>query len=127
MKFTHSLSDSKIGANNTWTQLERTNKATVHKCQNENSNQFEAFRLDMISKNMETLQKELLSKMNMKDVLPLIRQNCQPVSEALEEVREYVEQSMESTKKILGSQTEINREISMGVKLAWWHSYEQEH
>jgi hypothetical protein len=34
---------------------------------------------------------------------------------------------MDSTKKILSSQTEINKEISMGVKVAWWHSYQQMH
>lgn len=34
---------------------------------------------------------------------------------------------MESTRRILSSQTEINREISLGVKVAWWHSYQQEH
>lgn len=34
---------------------------------------------------------------------------------------------MESTRRILSSQTEINREISLGVKIAWWYSYQQEH
>jgi hypothetical protein len=34
---------------------------------------------------------------------------------------------MESTKRILSSQTEINKEISLGVKVAWWHSFQQEH
>jgi hypothetical protein len=32
---------------------------------------------------------------------------------------------MDSTRRILSSQTEINKEISLGVLLAWWHSCEQ--
>lgn len=34
----------------------------------------------MLTKNIETLQQELLGKMNIKDVLPLIKQNCQPLA-----------------------------------------------
>ena len=83
--------------------------------------------MDMLTKNLENLQQELLGKINIKDVLPLIKQNYQPLAESLEEVRQYVEQSMDSTKKILSSQTEINKEISQGVKLTWWHSYQQQH
>jgi len=105
---------------------ERTNKVTIHKG-NYDSGQFESFRFDMLAKNIEALQKELLTKINMKDVLPLIKQNSQPFSESLEELREYVEQSMDSTRRILNSQTEINKEISMGVLIAWWHSFEQQH
>lgn len=65
--------------------------------------------------------------MNIKDVMPIMKQNYQPLADSLEEVREYVEQSMESTKRILSSQTEINKEISLGVKVAWWHCFEQQH
>jgi hypothetical protein len=36
-----------------------------------------------------------------------------------------MEKSMDSTRRILSSQTEINKEISMGVQLGWWHSFEQ--
>lgn len=111
---------------NTWSHLDHTNKATVHKCSPE-GNKFENFRYDMLSKSIETLQKELLTKINIKDVLPIIKQNYEPLHSSVEEIREYVEQSMESTKKILSSQTEINREISMGVRVAWWHSYQHEH
>jgi hypothetical protein len=32
---------------------------------------------------------------------------------------------MESTRKILASQTEINREMSLGARVGWWLSYEQ--
>jgi len=81
----------------------------------------------MLTKSIEGIQQELLGKMNIKDVFPLIKQNYQPLADSLEEVRDYVEQSMESTKKILSSQTEINKEISQGVKLTWWHSYQQQH
>jgi hypothetical protein len=36
MKYNNTVSESKVG--NTWSHLERTNKVTVHKCNNENSN-----------------------------------------------------------------------------------------
>ena len=41
----------------------------------------------MLTKNIENLQQELLGKINIKDVLPLIKQNYQPLAESLEEVR----------------------------------------
>ena len=37
----------------------------------------------MVHKNIETLQQELMQKMNIKDVLPLIRQNYHPISQSL--------------------------------------------
>lgn len=49
------MGESKMGGN-TWSQLENPNKATVHKCPSE-GNKFEAFRFDMLSKSIETLQK----------------------------------------------------------------------
>ena len=46
---------------------------------------------------------------SIRDVLPLIKQNVLPISDCLEEVKEYVEQSIDNTKKILSSQTEIHK------------------
>ncbi len=50
------MADSKV-VGNTWSHIERANnKATVHKCNGE-SNQFENFRIDMLNKTIEALQK----------------------------------------------------------------------
>ena len=72
---------------NTWSNFDKSNKPTIHKCASTENNQFESFRLDMLNKNIETLQQELLNKMNIKDLLPLIKQNVLPISESLEEIR----------------------------------------
>ena len=67
-------------------KAEGSNKATVHKNGCEISH-FESFRFDMLYKSIEALQRELLGKINPKDVLPLIKQSSQPLSESLEELR----------------------------------------
>lgn len=67
----------------------------------------------------------MLSKINIKDILPIIKQNTQSFSDSTQELRDYIEESVESMRKILSNQTEINQELSLNNRSGWWHSYTQ--
>lgn len=69
------------------------------------------------------MQKEISTKINIKDVLPIIKKNLQPLSQLVDEVRNYAEDAIESTKKILMSQSEINQELCIVCRIVWWHSF----
>ena len=45
----------------------------------------------MLSKSLETLQKEMLQKMNIKDLLPIIKQQTTPFYQSMDEVKEYID------------------------------------
>jgi hypothetical protein len=47
----------------------------------------------------------MLNKMNIKDILPIIRQNTQSFTDSTQELKDYIEESMDSMRKILSSQT----------------------
>jgi|688.fasta_scaffold1245160_1 hypothetical protein len=47
----------------------------------------------------------MLTKINIKDILPIVRQNTQSFTDSNQELRDYIEESVESMRKILSSQT----------------------
>jgi hypothetical protein len=70
------------------------------------------------------MQKELSNKINIKDLLPILKRNTQPLSELIDQVKSYTEEAIESTKKILINQSEINQELCLVSKVGWWQSFE---
>jgi hypothetical protein len=40
-------------------------------------------KLDLVYKNLEALQREVVLKMNIRDVLSIVKQDTQPIGEAL--------------------------------------------
>jgi hypothetical protein len=45
--------------------------------------QFESVRFEGLARGLEAVQRELVGKVNLKDVLPLVRQGSQPLGQAL--------------------------------------------
>ena len=46
--------------------------------------------MEIYSKNIENLQKELAQKINIKDVLPLIQKNVNPILDQIKDVKSYL-------------------------------------
>jgi argininosuccinate lyase len=85
----------------------------------------EEHQVTYLMKSMEALQRDIANKMNIKDILPIIKKSLQPLSQLVEQVKTYTEEATESTKKILINQTEINQELCLLAKLGWWQSFEE--
>lgn len=84
----------------------------------------ESHQLSHFMRIIESIQKEISHKINIKDILVILKKNIQPLSELIEQVKNYTEEGIESTKKILISQSEINQELCLVAKLGWWESFE---
>jgi hypothetical protein len=56
--------------------------------------------------------------------MSIIKKNSQPLSQLIEQIKSYTEEAIESTKKILINQSEINQELCLVSRLGWWHSFE---
>ena len=69
------------------------------------------------------MQKEVAEKLNIRDVVPVVHKTIESWSDQVQEMRKCMEEGMESTKKILLHQSEINHELSMGLRVGWWQSW----
>ena len=45
----------------------------------------------MLYKNVEALQKEMLGKINIKDVLPIVKQQTHSFYQSIDEIKDYIE------------------------------------
>jgi hypothetical protein len=69
----------------------------------------ESHQIAHLMRMFEAMQKEISNKINIKDIMPIIKKNTQPLSQLIEQVKSYTEEAIESTKKILINQSEINQ------------------
>jgi hypothetical protein len=45
-------------------------------------------------KNMENMQKDISNKMNIKDILPIIKKSIHPLSQLIEQIKNYTEEAI---------------------------------
>ena len=76
----------------TWTISEKKNRKISGERNQGGSQSFDSIRMDIVGKSMENLQKELSLKLNIKDVLPLVKKNLAPLSEQIKEMKTYLEE-----------------------------------
>lgn len=86
--------------------------------------QTEPIRFNHLQRIVEGLQKDLASKLSIKDLMPMIKKNTEQLGHRISEMKNYTEEAIESTKKILVHQSEINQELCSISKVGWWQSFE---
>lgn len=62
-----------------------------------------------LMRSIEVMQKDISNKINIKDILPIIKKSTHPLSQMIDQIKAYTEDAIESTKKILVNQSQINQ------------------